>query len=370
MRRFLALLLSLLTMLTLLCQTARAELGFAEVAKTKVNMRRSPGGEAFHQVDSPQSVYVFEEKTDGENLWCHVYTYIGKNPRDGWIRGDMLRFLSEEFTDILDVEASDKYVFGVRSDGTVAIMGDDMPHSPCIDAVREWTDISQVCGYSVGVQALTEGGMVLAVGRQSNLDGMRAAKICGDYAYPIGKDGDFLCDEWKSTGMIGDLEGLRGLSLQEAAGHEWMISAALTTDGEMVILPDASLTGHYSWTDWLLEIEHAFVNGPYTDIEQYFANLIALRADGRVEASSLNFPEASRTQEWENVVQVAAGSDFTLGLKADGTVYFAGDDPTHARQVEAWENVVDIAAGDDFCVALLKNGRVVMAGEFKDGYFR
>ena len=86
------------------CASALGELGFAEIKKDNVNVRESAGGKTLWQLDSPQSVYVFEEKTVGKYLWCHVSTYIGKNPKTGWIRGDMLRFLSEEFSDIVDID--------------------------------------------------------------------------------------------------------------------------------------------------------------------------------------------------------------------------------------------------------------------------
>ena len=136
MKKAIGFLLTLLMMLQ--AGLALGELGFAEIAKENVNVRESAGGKTLWQLDAPQSVYVFEEKTVGKYLWCHIATYIGKNPRTGWIRGDMLRFLSDEFYDIVDVIADRTYVMGLRSDGTVAIMGDDMPHAPCIDTVRRW----------------------------------------------------------------------------------------------------------------------------------------------------------------------------------------------------------------------------------------
>ena len=173
----------LAALMTLICSCALGELGFAEIKKDNVNVRESAGGKTLWQLDSPQSVYVYEEKTVGKYLWCHVSTYIGKNPRTGWIRGDMLRFLSDEFYDIVDVEASTNYVLGIRSDGSVAIMGDDMPHSPCIETVRKWKSIRQICSHSVGVQGIGQDGVVRAVGRQKNLEGMKAHRICGRYAW-------------------------------------------------------------------------------------------------------------------------------------------------------------------------------------------
>ena len=360
----------LMTML-LVCAGALGELGFAEIAKENVNVRDSAGGKMLWQLDAPQSVYVFEEKTVGKYLWCHVSTYIGKNPKTGWIRGDMLRFLSDEFTDIVDVEAGSHYVLGIRSDGTVAIMGDDMPHSPCIDTVRTWKNMKQVCNQSVGVQGLTNDGVVRAVGRQQNLEGMKAHRICGQYAYPIDKNGEFAFDEWNDAwnwDTTPETQGLRGLKLFEVTGVETKVDAALTADGEIIIFKEDEELGQSSWADWLHEMR--FDNAPYADIDQYHSVIVALRSDGRVEADSIHSPEAEKTQAWENVVKVAAGNTFTIGLKADGTVYFAGADTAQKQQVEAWQDIADIAAGQDFCIGLKADGTVVMAGHYHESYFR
>ena len=89
--------LLLLALLAACAAPGCAEIGFAEVNREGVNFRKAPGGEFIARFDAPQSVYVFEEKTVDGKRWCHVYTFVGKRTRDGWIRGDMLRFLSDEF---------------------------------------------------------------------------------------------------------------------------------------------------------------------------------------------------------------------------------------------------------------------------------
>ena len=353
------------------CASALGELGFAEIKKDNVNVRESAGGKTLWQLNAPQSVYVFEEKTVGKYLWCHVSTYIGKNPKTGWIRGDMLRFLSEEFYDIVDVEASTNYVLGIRSDGSVAIMGDDMRHSPCIETVRTWKNMKQVCSHSVGVQGITNDGVVRAVGRQKNLEGIKANKICGRYAYPIDKNGEFAFDEWNdawSWDTTEETDILRGLNLFEVSGTETTIAAALTEEGEIFLFGTDDPLEESSWTRWIDEM--SFDNGPYTDIDQYHMTLVALRADGRVEADCGHDGAVVNTDSWENVVKVAAGYASVMGLKGDGTVYFSGADKAQKRQVEAWSGIVDIAGGQDFCVGLKEDGTVVMAGHYHESYFR
>ena len=183
--------------LCLCASGALAQLGFAEVAKDSVNLRKSPGGEVITRLPAGRSVYVMEEQEKGDQRWCRVYTYIGKEPRSGYIRADMLRMLGEEFHDVVSVEAGDMYVLGLRADGTVAIMGDDMPHSPCLAAVRSWTDMAQVCSYSVGVHGITREGVIRAAGKKAaGTEGLHASRIGGRIGFPIDGNDEMMIEAW------------------------------------------------------------------------------------------------------------------------------------------------------------------------------
>lgn len=354
----------LLTALLSISAGALSEIGFAEVLKENVNMRNSPSGKTILQLDAPQSVFVFEEKQSGKYLWCHVTTIRGKNTTEGWIRGDMLRFVSDEFTDIVQVQAGDHYVTGVRRDGTVAILGDDMPHSPCVDTVRTWKNISKVESSTCAVYALDRNGNLITVGRSSQYDVWRAADITGEQPILLNKDGYILQGTWLDETYTNLPQEVRSARFAEIAAIERRMQGGLTRDGNVI---------------WLHEnkaLEGAFANGPYTDIDMYFYHLAALRADGCVDAEiRLNIysddacQSACDVDHWQNVVQVATGVCHTLGLKADGTVYYAGDDSLHRSQVEGWTDVVQIDAGNGYSIALKADGSVMMAGKY-EGYLR
>lgn len=349
--------LLLLAALLFACTSALGEIGFAEIKKENVNMRKMPGGERVMQLDAPQSVFVFEERQEDGYLWCHVNTIRGKDCVDGWIRGDMLRFLSEEFTDVVSVQAGYHYVTGIRSDGTVAIMGDDMPHMPCIETVRGWTDIRQASSWICSAFALDAQGRLLTVGKFDNMyRDKTAARYTNRVPILLDEDGCVLPSFW------GDMEAVRlywpqlleGTRYQKVLGSANWARVALTADGRV-----QCLNGYEAHQD-------VFVNEPYTDIAFFWNVIYALRADGRVDAATDYARAASRVEEWENVVQVSAGEDHALGLKADGTVYYAGDDERHARQVTAWTNVRQVSAGEGYSIALLEDGSVVMAGEYRE----
>jgi len=368
MKRWMTFALAALMMLA--CSCALGELGFAEIKKDNVNVRETAGGKTLWQLDSPQSVYVYEEKTVGKYLWCHVSTYIGKNPRTGWIRGDMLRFLSDEFYDIVDVVANRTYVMGLRSDGTVAILGDDMPHAPCIETVRKWKSIRQIGTYVCSAYGLTDKGVVRAVGLQDNFDGMKASHIGQGYPYPMDAKGRFLYDIWEGIWegnanwefwmgkkLLGDTP------LITVIGETLNPEVMLTKDGKVLVIDHTDTARHFE------------ADVPYVDLSGIHTHTVALRADGRVETIVSQCVRercvvCEQIQSWTDIVQVEAAGEYVLGRRSDGTVLYAGKNEQMARQVAGWTSVIDIAAEPESCIALFEGGSVAMAGHHHEGYFR
>ena len=376
MKKMTAALLALWMMLS--ACAALGELGFAEIAKEDVNVRDSAGGKSLWQLDSPQSVYVFEEKTVGKHLWCHVSTYVGKNPKTGWIRGDMLRFLSDEFYDIVDVIAGETYVIGLRSDGTVAILGDDMPHAPCIETVRTWKNIREIGTRVCSVYGVTDQGVVRAVGLQANFNGMKAAHIGQGYPYPLDAHGRFLYDEWKDV-------------WKESGNWQFWMGDDVLADDVIVKVIGESITPEYilaqngrayvieNANSKLQNIRELTTDVPYIDLSGANRHAFALRQDGRVDVVDFRCGDDGRgagcaacaeAGGWTDIVQVEASYECVLGRKSDGTVLYAGKNDRIRRQVAKWTNVIDIAAAPECCIALFSDGSVAMAGQHHEGYFR
>ncbi|MBR5287779.1 MAG: hypothetical protein IKU34_04200 [Clostridia bacterium] len=376
MKRIMAALLAVWLLLG--ASAALGELGFAEIAKENVNVRDSAGGKMLWQLNSPQSVYVFEEKTVGKYLWCHVSTYVGKNPKTGWIRGDMLRFLSDEFYDVVDVIAGETYVMGLRSDGTVAILGDDMPHAPCIETVRTWKNIREIGTRVCSAYGLTDKGVVRAVGLETNFDGMKASHIGEGYPYPMDAQGRFLYDEWtrvwEKNGnwkfWMGD-DVLGDEAIASVIGEFITPEYILLKSGRAFVIEDAITQGR--------NVREVSSDVPYTDLAGKHEHAFALRQDGRVDVIASRCGDDGRgagcaacadVKAWTDVVQIEASYEYVLGRKSDGTVLYVGKDDRIRRQVAKWTNVVDIAAAPECCIALFADGSVAMAGQHHEGYFR
>ena len=75
----------------------------------------------------------------------------------------------------------------------------------------------------------------------------------------------------------------------------------------------------------------------------------------------------SPTQEWKNIIAVAAGPHHSVGLTADGHVLVAGECTEDQNCVWGWENIVAVAAGRYHTVGLQKDGKVLAVG-YKTSY--
>lgn len=72
--------------------------------------------------------------------------------------------------------------------------------------------------------------------------------------------------------------------------------------------------------------------------------------------------EAVSAFEWNDIISVAAGIDYTIGLKKDGTLTAVGSNFTGSCNVDKWNNIINVVAGNGFTVGLKSDGTVVTAG--------
>lgn len=101
------------------------------------------------------------------------------------------------------------------------------------------------------------------------------------------------------------------------------------------------------------------------DIGHMFA--VALRSNGTVVAAGRNDYGQCGVSNWRNIVQVAAGWNFSLGLTSDGHVLLAGTDSKKSPRISesaiaGWNNIVFIAANAEAAAAIDINGTIYVTG--------
>ena len=114
-------------------------------------------------------------------------------------------------------------------------------------------------------------------------------------------------------------------------------------------------------------------------LSAFYNHTIGIRSDGTVlhkgftgneltmfrdsnGAIGLKMGGAENLSDWENVVAVAGGGQFSLGLCKDGTVLAKGDNSYGQCDVVAWNDIISISAGSFHALGLRSDGTVVATG--------
>ncbi len=90
---------------------------------------------------------------------------------------------------------------------------------------------------------------------------------------------------------------------------------------------------------------------------------VALLSDGTVKAVGSNEFGECNTREWQNVIAIYTGENYTMGLRANGTVYATGDNTLGQCNVDSWKNIVSIAIGPGHSIGLRTDGTLIAAGD-------
>lgn len=94
---------------------------------------------------------------------------------------------------------------------------------------------------------------------------------------------------------------------------------------------------------------------------------IGLKVDGTVIAVGINTAGQCNISDWDNIIAVSAGTNFSIGLKADGTVIAAGNNYYGQCNVSGWKDIVTISATGEHTVGLKADGTVIATGKNDDG---
>ncbi len=103
-----------------------------------------------------------------------------------------------------------------------------------------------------------------------------------------------------------------------------------------------------------------------TTLSAGFNYTVAIKQNGSVIATGLDYVGQCDVSDWKNIISVSAGNGFTLGLKSDGTVVATGLSIWGECDVSDWKNIVAVSAGNAHTAGLRSDGTVVARGKNKD----
>lgn len=83
---------------------------------------------------------------------------------------------------------------------------------------------------------------------------------------------------------------------------------------------------------------------------------------GNVHAAGDNKYVQCNVEEWDGIIDVAAGCNFSFGLKSNGTLLLTGE-TTGIFEATSWKDFVSVTAGFFHVAALTSEGKILSCGD-------
>ena len=250
------------------------------------------------------------------------------------------------------ISAGEYHTVGLKSDGTVVVVGDNHFDRGKVSA---WRDIVAVSAGEYHTVGLKSDGTVIAVG--SNAYGQCKVSVWRDIvAISAGREHTVGL---KSDGTViavgSNAHGQCKVSVWRdivaiSAGREHTVG--LKSDGT-VIAVGSNGHGQCNVSEW-----HNIVSIFAGDL-----HTVGLKSNGTVVAVGVNYKGECEVSIWRDIVAISAGGEHTVGLKSDGTVVAVGRNYHGECEISAWRDIVAISAGMDYTVGLKSYGTVVAVGD-------
>lgn len=232
---------------------------------------------------------------------------------------------TEDWTDIVAIEAGALGTYGVRKDGTVVYTGDDEYNLDC----SEWTDI---------VKVKEDKGNSCLIGLKSD----------GTVTYA--QDGVSFYDE----------------TMEKLDSWTDIKDVAVSSDLVIGVKKDGTIVSAFD--EYLNQngIFDEFNN--WNDIKSVSVSpgefqILGLKTNGTVVAVGENNFGECNVEDWTDIIAVETGAGYSVGLRSNGTLVTAGEGYLGSLDVGEWKDIVAISSIGHVTLGLQSNGNVLATGD-------
>ena len=245
----------------------------------------------------------------------------------------------EQWSSIVAISAGNDYIAGLTEDRRVRVSGDTRswlgwnryPYNDLINA-ENWEDIISVAAGWRHIVGLTSTGEVkiIGVGAEQQLEELEMLRGS---------------DNWTSSDIIAIAAG--GGYQENEETDVYYITALLKRDGTVVVL------GNIRESDKQQIMYSEFAWNDIKAISVGSWHIVGLTNDGRVVTTGAGYYQnldianndfnITYVTEWglddNAVIQVSAGTGFTIALKSDGSMVSVGYNAVNQRNVTGWREI-------------------------------
>ena len=314
------------------------------------------------------------------------------------------------WTDIVALYTSNRFVIGLKKDGTVQVAGSEITVDSGgvnIHAVEKWKNIVSIAAgddFAIGVDSF--GKMYYHAQPDGDLSGVAlwedvdAAAASQGFAAGIAKDGKGIA--WSAEEMLwrfgDDRAGCAAWQDVVSLSVSDSLAAGIDQRGRLL------LSGYHDYTEndfstleqrgpirraalhddqvlLLTEQGEVFFFGREDDLSALAGAreialnqdwIVALMEDGRVktaangDVSSQRYDPSKEMEAWQDIQSIAIGGDVIYGLTRDGRVVMTENAVYGQQDAKAWEGIIAISASPYHIAGLKADGTVVAAGQNED----
>ena len=376
-------LLSILLVIAWLCLSggamAEGEGAFAFVNASRVNLRKSPGGDIITRLDQDTCVAVIDSKMRGDKLWHRVIASVDNDSKVwcGWMDASFLTDATSVYENVVQAAVGNRHVLLRMEDGSVAAFGFPFRNNLDVDG---WGRVRDVTAARFASYGLSEDGMnVFGDAWNLPLGTLPLTSLHGnassDYVSAVTASGRLISSEnpFAGGGWYRPFAGSLDDAVIMDASTTMSVSAVITEEHVLHVAVEADYIEGVAEAEGLAGVRDAVCAG---------RSVFALMEDGTVRCfGSFDWPLIERVNGWRNVRCIAAGNGFVAALLDDGTVSFAGSmsmrnwnyrvESSERRinlqdegMLAEWTDIVSIAAGDHILVGVTEDGGIRIFAAF------
>lgn len=259
-----------------------------------------------------------------------------------------------EWANIKKVFARGNMSVGIRYDGKVVTAGKNSYH---YGDIKNWSRINDIVMSNNRIVGIEQDGTVHETGKpyknfaNGQWNDVKKVVISGNNIVAVKENGTIISNDLIFGNYISDNFD----NIMQICDDIDNNRIAFVSEKNVLTVNDKAKNNNSS--------DGAYPN--FYDIKKVDmsdTHIIMLKNDGTAEYMKISDRVTNKVTEWENLVDVGAGTGFLIGLDISGRVVAIGNNDHGQCEVSEWHDIVKIKASDKRAIGMTIDGKLFMSG--------